>query len=160
MNAVIYHADRDDDYTITAITETTTRGKKVMKEIVGCEVAANDGSRDVDTITDVDSVTVCGGPAPGTLITQRDFAFVDRDDTVTIKALENDYLEGGDLGAGLTVTAITDIQMDIDNDGEWDTNLIDETLAFADYVGGVTLSDGSILTVLADGTMTWNPNDV
>ncbi len=50
--------------------------------------------------------------------------------------------------------------MDIDNDGEWDTNLIDETLAFADYVGGVTLSDGSILTVLADGTMTWNPNDV
>ncbi len=160
VNAVIYYADSETDYTITAITETTTRGKKVIEEIVGYEVAANDGSGDIDTITNVDSVTVFVGPAPGTIITQGDFAFVDRDDTVTINVLENDYLEGGNLGEGLTVTAISDIQLDVDNDGEWDTNLIDETLAFADYAGGVTLSDGSILTVLADGTMTWNPNDV
>lgn len=158
VDAVIYYADSEDDYSISAITETTTRGKKVIEEIVGYEVTANDGSGDTDYITNVESVTVFVGPAPGTIITQGDFSFVDRDDTVTINVLENDYLEGGALGEGLTVTAITGIQIDIDNDGEWDTNLIDETVTFADYANGVGLSDGSILTALSDGTMTWDPN--
>ncbi len=159
-NAVLYYADSEDDYTITAITEEVTRGKKVYEEIVGYQVAANDGSGDVDTITNVSSVTVFVGPAPGTITTQGDFSFVDRDATVTINVLENDYLEGGNLGEGLTVTGLSDIQLDIDGDGQWDTDFIDETVAFADYANGVTLSDGSILTVLADGTMTWDPNDV
>ena len=159
-NAVLYYAESEDDYTITAITETITRGKKIIEEVVGYQVAANDGSGDVDTITNVDSVTVFVGPTPGTITTQGDFSFVDRDGTVTIDVLANDYLEGGALGEGLTVTAITDIQLDIDNDGQWDTNFIDESVSFADYATGVTLSDGSILTVLADGTMTWDPNDV
>lgn len=159
-NALIYYAESEDDYTITEITETVNRGKKVIEEIVGYRVAANDGSGDVDTITNVDSVTVFVVPPQGAITTQGDFSFVDRDSTVTINVLENDYLEGGNLGEGLTVTAITDIQLDIDNDGEWDTNFIDESVPFADYAGGLTLSDGSILTVLADGTMTWNPNDV
>lgn len=160
VDAVIYFADSEDDYTITAITETTTRGKRVIEEVVGYEVTANDGSGDVDVISNVESVTVFVLPGTGTIITQGDFSFVDRNDTVTVNVLANDYLEGGNLGEGLTVTAITDIQLDIDNDGQWDTDYIDEAVPFADYATGVTLSDGSILTVLEDGTMTWNPNDV
>lgn len=159
-NAVLYYGDSEDDYTITAITETITRGKKVIEEITGYEVAANDGSGDVDIITNVDSVTVFVGPAAGTIITQGDFAVVDRDDTVTLNVLDNDYLEGSALGEGLTLTALSDIQIDIDNDGEWDTNLIDETQPLSYYAGGGLLNDGSILTVSTDGTITWNPNDV
>ncbi|WP_435258236.1 hypothetical protein ACSBLW_00150 [Thioclava sp. FR2] len=160
VNAVIYYAENLSDYTITAITATVTRGKKVTEEIVGYEVTKNDGSGDVDYITNVSSVTVVVIPPPGAITTQGDFTFVPYDSTVTINVLENDYLEGGNLGEGLTVTAITDIQLDLDGDGHWDTNLIDETLAFEDYANGVLLLDGSILTVTADGTMTWDPNGV
>ena len=159
-NAVLYYAESETDYTITAITEEVTRGKNVYEVIVGYEVYANDGSNDVDYITNVDSVTVFVEPSAGTIITQGDFAFVDRDATVTINVLENDYLEGGNLGEGLTVVALSDIQLDVDNDGQWDVNLIDESVAFADYANGVTLADGTELTVTADGTMTWDPKDV
>jgi hypothetical protein len=157
-NAVLYYADSEDDYTITEITEEVTRGKKVYTEVVGYQVAANDGSGDVDYITNVDSVTVFVGPAPGTIITQGDFAVVGFDETVTINVLENDYLEGGTLGEGLAVVGISDFQIDIDGDGQWDTNFIDESVPFEDYANGVELFGGSILTVLADGTMTWDPN--
>ena len=159
-NAVIYYADSEDDYTITAITEITTRGKRTIEEIVGYEVTANDGSGDVDTITNVSSVTVVLNPQPGTIITQGDFAFVDRDGTATLNVLDNDYLEGGNLGEGLTVTAISDIQIDIDGDGEWDTDLIDDSQPLSYYQTGGLLNDGSLLTVLADGSVTWDPNDI
>ena len=157
-DAVIYYADNEDDYTITPITELVTKGKRTDEVIVGYQVTANDGSGDIDYITNVDSVTVVLLPQPGTLITQGDFAFVDRDATVTLNVLDNDYLEGGTLGEGLTLTAITDIQLDVNGDGG--TDLIPDGQPLSYYATGGLLNDGSILTVSADGTVTWDPNDV
>ena len=159
-NAVIYYAQSETDYTITAITEISGRGRKQVETIVGYEVLANDGSGDLDVITNVSSVTVVVLPPNGTITTQGDFAFVDRDGTVTINVLDNDYIEGGTIGQGLTLTALSDIQLDVDGDGNWDTDFIDETQPLSYYAAGGLLADGSILTVATDGTMTWDPNDV
>ena len=158
-DAVIYYADSEDDYTITAITELVTKGKKTQEVVTGYEVTDNI-TGEVDTITNVDSVTVFVEPAAGTIITQGDFAFVDRDATATINVLENDYLEGGALGEGLTLTGITDIQIDLDGDGVNDNDIIPDGEPLNYYETGGLLNDGSILTVSADGTVTWNPNDI
>ena len=158
-NQVLYYADDPNDYTITEITQIQGKGKNAQEVIVGYEVAANDGSGDIDYITNA-NVVVQVLPPPGAITTQGDFATVDRDGTVTLNVLDNDYIEGGALGVGLTLTALSDIQLDVDGDGVWDTDLIDETQPLSYYATGGLLNDGSLLTVSTDGTMTWDPNDV
>lgn len=160
VDAVTYYANSDTDYTIVTLTELQGKGKNQKEVIIGYEVYANDGSGDVDYITNVESVTVQVLPQPGVIITQGDFDFVDRDGTVTINVLDNDYVEGSAMGTGLTVTAITDIQIDVDGDGINDNDLIPDGQPLSYYATGGLLNDGSILTVLADGTLTWDPNDV
>ena len=74
--------------------------------------------------------------------------------------LANDYVEGGQPGAGLTLSAILDVQIDLDQDGINDVDLIPDGQPLSYYTGGGLLNDGSLLTLNPDGTLTWDPNGV
>lgn len=157
VDAVLYYGDASD-YNIVAITEIQGKGKKAQEVIVGYEVFALDGSGDVDTITNVESVTVVELPPTGAITTQGDFDFAPDGGSTTINVLANDYIEGGSLGEGLTVTGIIDIQLDVDGDGVNDNDVIPDGVDMSYFASGGILTDGSVLTVLADGTMTWEPS--
>ena len=158
-DAVIYYADSETDYDILAITEIQGKGKRAQEVIVGYEVT-DTSTGEVDYITNVSSVTVQVLPQAGDITTQGDFDFVQFDSTVTVNVLDNDYIEGGNPGEGLTVTEITDIQIDLDGNGINDHDLIPDGQPLSYYATGGMLNDGTILTVAADGTVTWDPNGV
>ncbi|WP_171208930.1 MULTISPECIES: calcium-binding protein [unclassified Ruegeria] len=160
IDTVLYFANSETDYTINEITEIQGNGKKAKEVVVAYEVFANDGSGDVDYITNVASVNIEVVPQAGEIITQGDFASVDNASTITVNVLANDYIEGGNLGEGLTLSAIDDIQLDLNGDGINDYDLIPDGEPLSYYSNGGLLNDGSILTVLADGTVTWDPNGV
>ena len=162
LDVVIYDGILDVDYSVTEITEVQGNGRNQQVVVIGYTVTALDGSGDVDTITNVEQILFVQTPQPGTIITQGDFEFAAFDTGATLNVLANDYIEGGNFGEGLTVTAITDLQLDVDGDGINDVDYIPDGVDisyFTDADGGI-LNDGSILTVNADGTITWDPNGI
>ena len=157
---VQYEGTLGEDYEVVYITETVTKGKTTEEVVTEIQVYALDGSGDVDILTNVDGVTFVEFPAPGAIITQGDFSFVLAGETVTINVLDNDYIEGETPGTLLTVTDIVDIMIDVNNDGVNDYDLIPDGVDMTYFETGGLLTDGSLLTVAADGTMTWDPNGV
>lgn len=160
LDAVIYYGVVGVDYEVIVHTEIVGNGKKAKEVVTGYTVTALDGSGDVDTLTNVDELIFIETPAEGDITTQGDLATVQHDGTVTVDVLANDYIEGGELGVGLTITAITDVQIDLDGDGVNDLDLIPDDQPLSYYAGGGLLNDGSILTLNPDGTLTWDPNGV
>ncbi len=158
IDTVIYYGVEDVDYSVTVLTETQGNGKKAQEVVVGFEVLALDGSGDIDYITNVDSVVFIELPPAGSIITQGDYEIAAFDGTGTLNVLANDYLEGGTPGVGLTVVGITDVQIDVNNDGINDVDLIPDGVDLSYFATGGLLNDGSLLTVLSDGTVTWDPN--
>jgi hypothetical protein len=160
LDAVIYYGVVGVDYDYTVQTEIVGNGKKAHEVITGYTVTALDGSGDVDVLTNVDELIFIETPAAGDIITQGDLATAQYDGTVTVDVLANDYIEGGQPGEGLTISAIVDVQIDLDGDGINDLDLIPDGQPLSYYVGGGLLNDGSILTLNPDGTLTWDPNGV
>ncbi|MCV2871420.1 hypothetical protein OEZ71_03830 [Defluviimonas sp. WL0050] len=160
VDAVIYYGEVGVDYDYTIQTTTVGKGKNAQTVVTGFTVTALDGSGDVDIITNVDELIFVELPSAGDIITQGDFDLVAFDSTVTLDPLANDYLEGGQPGAGLTLSAILDVQIDLDQDGINDVDLIPDGQPLSYYTGGGLLNDGSILTLNPDGTLTWDPNGV
>lgn len=160
IDTVIYYGEVGIDYDYTIQTTTVGKGKNAQTVVTGFTVTALDGSGDVDIITNVDELIFVELPSPGDIITQGDFDLVAFDSTVTLDPLANDYLEGGQPGAGLTLSAILDVQIDLDQDGINDVDLIPDGQPLSYYTGGGLLNDGSILTLNPDGTLTWDPNGV
>ncbi len=160
VDAVIYYGEVGVDYDYTIQTTTVGKGKNAQTVVTGFTVTALDGSGDVDIITNVDELIFVELPSAGDIITQGDFDLVAFDSTVTLDPLANDYLEGGQPGAGLTLSAILDIQIDLDGDDNIDVDLIPDGQPLSYYTGGGLLNDGSILTLNPDGTLTWDPNGV
>lgn len=141
------------DYTYRELTEVQGKGKNRQTVVIGVEVFAQDGSGDVDTITNVESVLFLPLPGEGTIVTQGDLVSTRADTGVTIDVLAND------TGDSLTVSNILDIQIDLDGDGVNDIDLIPDGADvgyFSDPDGGI-LNDGSILTLNPDGMLTWDP---
>lgn len=158
VDVVQYEGELGVDYDVVTITEIQGKGKNAREVVVETQVYALDGSGDVDIITNVDSVIFVTYPPVGSITTQGDFAAVTFNDTVTINVLDNDYIEGGALGVGLTLTAIDDIQLDVNNDGINDYDIIPDGVDLSYFATGGLLTDGSLLTVGSDGTVTWDPN--
>lgn len=156
FDTAIYYGVEGIDYEVTEITEVKPNGRTNV--IAYTVTDLNTG--DVDTLTNVETILFFETPPAGTVITQGDADFTQFDETVTIDVLANDYIEGGDLGVGLTVSAIIDVQIDLNGDGVNDVDLIPDGVDityFNDADGGI-LNDGSILTLNPDGTLTWDPN--
>lgn len=160
IDTVIYYGDVGVDYDYTIQTTTVGKGKNQQTVVTGFTVTALDGSGDVDIITNVDELLFVQLPAAGDIITQGDFDYAPFDGSATVDVLANDYLEGGQPGVGLTLTAILDVQIDLDQDGINDLDLIPDGQPLSYYTGGGLLNDGSILTLNPDGTLTWDPNGV
>ncbi|MBS8226331.1 calcium-binding protein [Vannielia litorea] len=160
IDVVIYDGVEGVDYSVEIHTAVQGKGKNAQEVVTGFTVTALDGSGDVDTLTNIDQVLFVEYPEPGTIITQGDFETVRYDSTVTLDVLANDYLEGGTPGSGLTITAIIDVQIDIDGDGVNDNDLIPDGADLAYFEAGGFLNDGSILTLNPDDTLTWDPNGV
>ena len=160
IDVVVYDGIEGVDYDVVVHTDTVGKGRNQQTIVTGFTVTALDGSGDVDTITNVDQLLFVQYPAPGTIITQGDFDTVQFDGTATLDVLANDYLEGGNPGESLAITAILDVQIDLDGDGVNDLDLIPDAAEtdLSYFAGGGLLNDGSILTLNADGTLTWNPN--
>ncbi|SDK36921.1 calcium-binding protein [Aliiruegeria lutimaris] len=158
IDVVIYEGLEGEDYDVVILTETIGNGKKQQTVVTGFEVYALDGSGDVDHLTNVEQVLFVQYTEPGTIITGSDYAAVQYDQTVQLNVLANDYLEGGDLGDGLSVSAILDAQINIDNDGVNDLDLVPDGVDLDYFLNGGLLNDGSILTLTADGTLIWDPN--
>ncbi len=160
IDTVVYDGVEGVDYDVVVHTTTVGKGKNARDVVSGYTVTALDGSGDVDEITNVEELIFVQYPTPGTIITQGDFETVQFDGSATIDVLANDYLEGGNPGEGLTITAILDVQIDLDGDGVNDLDLIPDTAEtdISYFTGGGLLNDGSILTLNADGTLTWDPN--
>ncbi|MDA5093666.1 calcium-binding protein [Aliiroseovarius sp. KMU-50] len=157
FDTVIYYGIEGVDYSVEEITETKPNGRST---VIGYTVTSLDGSGDIDTLTNVETILFVETPAPGTVITQGDADFTQFDQSVSIDVLANDYIEGSTPGTGLSITAITDVQIDLDGDGINDVDLIPDGADlnyFNDADGGI-LNDGSILTLNPDGTLTWDPN--
>ncbi len=160
IDVVIYDGIEGVDYDVVVHTAIVGKGKNTREVVTGFTVTALDGSGDVDELTNIEQVLFVQYPTTGTIITQGDFETVRYDSTVTLDVLANDYLEGGNPGEGLTITAITDVQIDLDGNGENDVDLIPDGADLAYFEAGGLLNDGSILTLNADGTLTWDPNGV
>jgi hypothetical protein len=158
IDVAIYYGEVDVDYSYTIQTTTVGKGKNQQTVVTGFTVTSLDGSGDVDILTNIDELLFIETPPTGTIITQGDFETTLFDGTATIDVLANDYLEGGQPGEGLTITDILDVQIDIDGDGINDIDLIPDNQPLSYYSSGGVLNDGSILTLHADGTLTWDPN--
>ncbi|WP_068112037.1 calcium-binding protein [Tropicimonas marinistellae] len=158
IDVVMYVGEEGIDYDVVILTELVGKGKKQREVVTGFEVYALDGSGDVDYLTNVEQVLFIQPPEEGTVITESDFAFVPFDGTVEVDVLANDYIEGGDYGEGLAISAILDVQIDLDNDGVNDADLIPDGVDLNYFTGGGLLNDGSILTLTAQDTLIWDPN--
>lgn len=140
------------DYTYEAVTEIQGKGKNATEVVIGYNIYAWDGSGDVDSIINVefDSIIFL---TDGPIETVSDFDNPTLFDTpVNIDVLDND------IGNQLTLTAILDVQIDLNGDEINDLDLIPDDATLADFADGVTLTDGSILTLNQDMTLTWDPN--
>lgn len=158
IDVVMYEGVEGEDYDVVILTEIVGKGKKQTTVVTGFEIYALDGSGDVDYLSNVEQVLFVQYPEPGTIITESDFSFVPYDMPVEVDVLANDYLEGGNAGDGLSVSAILDVQIDIDNDGINDVDLIPDGADLSYFLGGGLLNDGSILTLTANDTLIWDPN--
>lgn len=160
IDVVYYIGVEGVDYDLVPITAVQGKGKNAQEVVVGFEVYHLDGSGDVDTITNVDQVLIVETPPLGAIVTQGEVATVAFDGTETVDVLANDYIEGQSPGTGLSVSAIVDVQIDLDGDGINDLDLIPDSAEtdLSYFVGGGLLNDGSILTLNPDDTLTWDPN--
>lgn len=159
-DTLTYYGELDVDYSISELTEIQGKGRDRTEVVVGYQVASLDGSGDVDTIYNVEEIVFISAPPGGDIVTQGDLLRTYYGSAVTFDVLANDYILGGNLGEGLELTNILDIQIDLDGDGVNDFDLIPDDATLADFQGaeGVTLTDGSILYLNPDGTLTWDPN--
>ena len=159
-DTVIYYGELDVDYSFSEITEIQGKGPNRTEVVVGYQITSLDDSGDVDTISlDVEEIVFITAPPGGTIVTQTDSATTQFDSAVTMDVLANDTILGMDPGVGLTITDIVDIQIDL---GGGLQDLVPDGVDinyFSDADGGI-LNDGSILTLNADGTLTWDPNGV
>ena len=149
LDTLIYDGVLNVDYTLTPIT----RGNG--NRVIGYEVTdvANGWT---DTVTGVENFVFIETPGPGDVTTESDHVITAFDQSVTIDVLAND--DAGGAGDSLSITGIDDMQIDLNGDGVNDVDLIPDDAVLADYLTGVTLNDGSILTLNADDTLTWDPN--
>lgn len=161
-DTLIYYGELDVDYSFSEITEMQGKGRDRTEVVVGYQVTSLDGSGDVDSIYNVEEIVFISTPPGGDIVTRGDLVRTRHDSDVTIDVLANDYILGGNLGEGLEITGILDIQIDLNGDGVNDFDLIPDgaTLAGFQSPDGVTLTDGSILYLNPDGTLTWDPNGV
>lgn len=159
-DVVVYFGALGVDYELVTLTETRGNGPNARTEIVGYEVYSLDGSGDMDLITNVDQILFAAPPEEDEIITQSDLGFAPAAGTATLNVLANDEAVGSAPGEGLTLTAILDIQIDIDGDGVMGMGLVPEGVDLTYFASGGLLNDGSILTASADGVVTWDPNGV
>lgn len=161
-DTVIYYGELDVDYSVSEITEMQGKGKDKLEVVVGYEVAALDGSGDTDQLYNIEEVVFVSAPPGGDIVTQSDAAVTRYDQDAVVNLLANDFILGGEPGEGLEVTAILDVQLDLDGDGVIDTDLIPDTATMADFETGVVLNDGGSILYYDPVTMelTWDPNGV
>ena len=161
-DTVIYYGEPDVDYSFSEITEVIGKGQNRETIVVGYEVAALDGSGDTDTLYNIEEVVFITAPSGGDIVTQSDAAVTRYDQDAVVNLLANDFILGGEPGEGLVVSAILDIQLDLDGDGEIDVDLIPDTATMADFESGVELNDGGSILYYDPVTMelTWDPNGV
>ncbi len=160
IDVVMYDGVEGEDYDVVILTALVGKGRNQREVVTGFEVYALDGSGDVDYLTSIEQVLFVQYPEPGTVITESDFAFTQFDTSVEIDVLANDYLEGANQGDGIEISEILDAQIDLDNDGVNDLDLIPDGVDLGYFVGGGLLNDGSILTLTANDTLVWDPNGV
>lgn len=157
QDVVIYDGLEGTDFEVVELT--TKKGNKTT--VTGYEVI-DLATGDVDHLTNIEQILFVDTPDPGDIITQGDFEFAPFDAVTQLEVLANDFIEGAaDYGDGLTVTAILDVQIDLDGDGVNDLDLIPDASesSIADFYDGELLNDGSILTVDAvTGVLSWDPN--
>ena len=162
IDVAIYDGVEGVDYRVEVDSYEEKKGRFTETVVTEIRVYTLDefgeDTGEVDTLTGVEQVLFVETPDTGTIITQGDFDTVMVDETVTVDVLANDYLEGGNLGEGLSISNILDVQIDLDGDGVNDVDLIPDTAVLADFYFGVMLNDGSILTLNGDDTLTWDPN--
>mgnify|MGYP001813325818 CR=1 FL=1 len=131
IDVAIYDGVEGVDYRVEIDSVEVKRGR--FTETVVSEIRVytldefGEDTGEVDTLTDVEQVLFVETPAPGTIITQGDFDTVMVDETVTVDVLANDYLEGGNLGEGLSISNIVDAQIDLDGDGVNDVDPVSYT---------------------------------
>lgn len=156
---VVIYDQPADNYTIETDTVTTGHGRNTVTTVTEVRVIDNT-TGEIDYLHDIEDIIFYQPPQPGVVTTQGDADMVAFDGTVTLDVLANDYIEGQPIGTGLTITDILDVQIDLDGDGINDLDLIPDS-AEGDpsyFIGGGILNDGSILTLNADDTLTWDPN--
>ncbi len=160
-DTVIYYGELDVDYSFSEITEVIGKGPNRETIVIGYEVTALDGSGDIDTLYNIEEVVFISAPPGGDIVTQSDAAVTRFDQDAVVNLLANDFIVGGELGEGLEVRAILDIQIDLDGDNNIDVDLIPDTATMVDFESGVLLNDGSYLYYdpLTD-ELTWDPNGV
>ncbi|MBF9029241.1 hypothetical protein HKCCE3408_02425 [Rhodobacterales bacterium HKCCE3408] len=154
----VFYLLPQSEYTVVQITEMQGKGKFKTEVIVGYEVT-HIATGETDYLNDVEVVTFLEVPGPDTILTERDFAQTSADGTASLNVLANDQIgDTGTPGDGLAVTAILDVQIDLNGDGDNDVDLIPDGVDLSYFEFGGLLTDGSILTVSADGSVTWDPN--
>jgi hypothetical protein len=130
-DTVAYYGELDVDYSFSEITEVIGKGQNRETIVVGYEVTALDGSGDTDTLYNIEEVVFITAPPGGDIVTQSDAAVTRYDQDAVVNLLANDFILGGELGGGLVASAILDIQLDLDGDGEIDIDLIPDTATMA-----------------------------
>ena len=155
IDTVTYDGIEGVDYTVQHVTETTyeTQGKGRNREIIEVEfsfieISAADGT--VDRLTNVENITFWDTP----IVTQNDYIKIDTatSNSATIDVLSNDYYsvsyEEKIYGSGLEIVGISDVGT---------SGLIPVGTDFSDFrdEDGVQLSDGSLLRINEDGSLTF-----